>query len=70
VLTCIVNGGGSLTASSFPSSGLSFNGSAWTSGTKSMSVGNTVVIRNTNSSSVQLKTVNNGGLGLLVFGPF
>ena len=70
VLTCIVNGGGSVTAASFPSSGISFNGSSWTSGTKSMSVGDTVVIRNTSTSSVQLKTVNNGGLGLLVFGPF
>ena len=70
VLTCIVNGGGSLDASTFPSSGLSHNGTTWTSGTKSMSVGSTVVIRNTSSTSVQIKTVNNGGLGLLVFGPF
>ena len=70
VLTCLVNGGGSLNASSFPSGGLSHNGSAWTSGTKTISVGATAVIRNTSSTSVQITAVNNGGLGLLVFGPF
>jgi hypothetical protein len=68
VLFCIGSGGGSLSASSYPS-GLTFNGSAWSSGTKSISVGTVYTINNNTSSSVDIKAVNNGGAGFLVFGP-
>lgn len=68
VLFCIGSGGGSLSASSYPS-GLTFNGSAWSSGTKSISVGTVYTINNNTSSSVDVKAVNNGGAGFLVFGP-
>jgi hypothetical protein len=68
VLFCIGSGGGSLSASNYPS-GLTFNGSAWSSGTKSISVGTVYTINNNTSSSVDIKAVNNGGAGFLVFGP-
>lgn len=68
VLYCIHSGGGSLAATSYPS-GLTFNGSAWSSGTKSISLGNIYTIANTSSNSTTIKIDNNGGGGFLVFGP-
>ena len=68
VLFCIGTGGGSLSLSSYPST-ISFNNTAWSSGTKSISVGGVYTIANNSSSSVDVKAVNNGGAGFLVFGP-
>ncbi len=68
VLYCISAGGGSLVATSYVS-GLTFNGSAWSSGTKAISVGNIYTIANTGTSSTTIKVDNNGGGGFLVFGP-
>lgn len=68
VLFCIGSGGGSLSASNYPS-GLTFNNSAWSSGSKSTSVGSVYTINNNTSSSVDIKAVYNGGCGFLVFGP-
>lgn len=68
VLYCIHSGGGSLVATSYPS-GLTFNGSAWSSGTKSLSLGSVYTIANTGSSTTTIKVDNNGGGGFLVFGP-
>jgi hypothetical protein len=68
VLYCIHSGGGSLAATSYPT-GLTFNGSAWSSGTKALSLGSIYTIANTSSSSTTIKVDNNGGGGFLVFGP-
>ena len=68
VLFCISNGGGSLAATSYVS-GLAFNGSTWSSGTKSISIGGVYTIANTGTSSTTIKVDNNGGGGFLVFGP-
>lgn len=68
VLYCIHSGGGSLAATSYVS-GLTFNGSTWSSGTKAISVGNIYTIANTGSSTTTIKVDNNGGAGFLVFGP-
>lgn len=69
VLYCINNGGGSLKLTTYPSSGVSFNGSSWTSGTKPISLGAIYTISNSSSSSTTLQVTNNGGGGFLVFGP-
>ena len=68
VLYCIQSGGGSLALTSYPS-GITFNGSSWTSGTKATSVGSIYTIANTGSGSTTVKIDNNGGGGFLVFGP-
>jgi hypothetical protein len=68
VLYCIHSGGGSLTLTSYPS-GITFNGSSWSSGTKPISIGSIYTIANTGSSTTTLKIDNNGGGGFLVFGP-
>lgn len=68
VLYCIYASGGSLTATSYVS-GLTFNGSTWSSGSKALSVGSIYTIANTGSSSTTIKVENNGGGGFLVFGP-
>jgi hypothetical protein len=68
VLYCIHSGGGSLAATSYVS-GLTFNGSTWSSGTKAISIGSIYTIANTGSSTTTIKIDNNGGGGFLVFGP-
>lgn len=68
VLYCIHSGGGSLVLTSYPS-GITFNGSSWSSGTKPISIGSVYTIANTGSSTTTLKIDNNGGGGFLVFGP-
>lgn len=69
VLYCISSGGGSLKLTSYPSSGVTFNGSAWTSGTKPISIGSIYTIANTSSSTTTVQIENNGGGGFLIFGP-
>lgn len=69
VLYCISGGGGSLKLTSYPSSGVTFNGSAWTSGTKPISIGSIYTIANTSSSTTTVQIENNGGGGFLIFGP-